>query len=418
MALLLVSAALAPLEFRQGRSGLSVCLLLAAFLCGFWILRMVVVQQRVVFDRSRIVVAALAFMAVAALSFVIGQYPWFPTEPAPMRAQVGGLMVFLLSGGLFLLVGHTVRSLAQLRYLTWVFVGASAATLLTMLIPGLDIGVGSIAITSHSSVGSLFFIWIVATSVAQALWNRSLPPLARFLLMAVAGLALARALFLTFSWSSGWLPTLVALGTLLFLRFPRLTLASALLVTTPALIVSVRAWEALMVNESYSFMTRIEALWVMLDVIQYDPWFGFGPANYPFYTPLFSILGYRIKFNSHNNYIDLLAQTGVIGLLAFCWFATEALRLALRIFGRQSDGFERAYAAGAVAGIVGSLVAGLLADWIVPFVYNIGLAGFRSSLLFWFFPGGLLALGRLSRAGAGPRPAMATPCRQDLALTL
>jgi len=50
MALLLVSAALAPLEFRQGRSGLSVCLLLAAFLCGFWILRMVVVQQRVVFD--------------------------------------------------------------------------------------------------------------------------------------------------------------------------------------------------------------------------------------------------------------------------------------------------------------------------------------------------------------------------------
>jgi len=54
---------------------------------------------------------------VAALSFVIASIRGSPTEPAPMRAQsrrVDGCS--LLLGGLFLLVGHTVRSLAQLRY--------------------------------------------------------------------------------------------------------------------------------------------------------------------------------------------------------------------------------------------------------------------------------------------------------------
>ena len=31
--------------------------------------------------------------------------------------------------------------------------------------------------------------------------------------------------------------------------------------------------------------------------------------------------------------------------------------------------------------------AGMLGDWIVPFYYNAGVLGFRSSLLFWVFLG-------------------------------
>jgi hypothetical protein len=53
-----------------------------------------------------------------------------------------------------------------------------------------------------------------------------------------------------------------------------------------------------------------------------------------------------------------------------------------------------------VAGLAGSLVSGLLADWIIPFTYNIGVRGFRSSLLFWVFLGGLLALKRMRSAAA------------------
>jgi len=417
MALLLVLAVLAPIDVVREGTGFSACFLFSAFLCGLWILHMLIVERRVAFHRSRIVVSALLFMAVAVLSFFVGQYPWFPIERAPMQAQVAGLILFLLSGGIFLLVAHEVRSLAQLRNLTWVFIVAGAAALLTMLVPGLDISVGPLALTSHGSVGSLFFVWIVAMSVGQALWNSALSPVRRLLLCAVAGVALSRGLFLTFSWASGWLPPLVTLATLLLLRFPRLTLASGLLVTTPALLVSARAWQAMMVNEEWSWMTRLEILRVMRDVIARSPWFGSGPANYHFYTRLFTILGFRRRFNSHNNYVDLLAQTGVVGLLVFCWFAFEAVRLASRQFSRLPDGFGRGYAAGALGGLAGSLVAGLLADWIVPFVYNIGLVGFRSSLLFWFFLGGLHALGRLTDPASVPLTSPAWHRRPHIALT-
>jgi len=39
-----------------------------------------------------------------------------------------------------------------------------------------------------------------------------------------------------------------------------------------------------------------------------------------------------------------------------------------------------------------SLLRILAADWVLPFVYNIGLAGFRASVLGWLFLSGLVSL--------------------------
>ena len=52
-----------------------------------------------------------------------------------------------------------------------------------------------------------------------------------------------------------------------------------------------------------------------------------------------------------------------------------------------------------------ALAAGMLGDWIIPFYYNGGVLGFRSSLLFWVFLGGALALRRML---AAPKPAVGT----------
>jgi hypothetical protein len=38
------------------------------------------------------------------------------------------------------------------------------------------------------------------------------------------------------------------------------------------------------------------------------------------------------------------------------------------------------------------MVAAVLVDWVLPFVYNIGMKGFRGSMLAWIFLGGLLAI--------------------------
>lgn len=410
---LLVSAVLLPVEIvtgdmtETGAAGtLSVCFLLAGLLCLTWLLRLVIVRRSRTIDPSRIVVATLVFMAAATLSFVIGQFPWFATDSAPLRAQVGGLALFLLSGGIVLVVAHETSSLSQLERMTWLFIGVGGVALFLMLIPGTEIVFGRVRVLTHSSVGSLFFTWVVAMSISQALWNRSLSTAARAAALAVGVAALARGLFVTFAWASGWLPPLVALGILILFRIPRLTVSAALLMAPPAALVADSMWRSLMSAESWSWMTRVEALRVMLQLIGRNPLLGFGPANYHYYTYLFPILSYRISFNSHNNYLDFLAQGGVLGLLVFLWFATEALRLAYRLYRRAPDGFSRAYALGTFSGVASSLVAGVLADWIVPFLYNIGIAGFRSSLLFWLFVGGLVALNRLNAEAAEPVAAL------------
>jgi hypothetical protein len=129
-----------------------------------------------------------------------------------------------------------------------------------------------------------------------------------------------------------------------------------------------------------------------LAIISKSPILGVGPANYYWYTPLFPILGWRVQFNSHSQYIDLLLQTGILGLFCFFWFAWTIGKLGWQLRNRVPAGFARAYVYGALGGLAGTLIAGGLGDWVLPFVYNVGLAGMRASLLGWLFLGGLVAL--------------------------
>ena len=44
------------------------------------------------------------------------------------------------------------------------------------------------------------------------------------------------------------------------------------------------------------------------------------------------------------------------------------------------------------------VVVGLLSvDWVLPFTYNIGLSGFRTSMLAWMFLGGLVSIEQIYR---------------------
>ncbi|MFN8062106.1 MAG: O-antigen ligase family protein [Vicinamibacterales bacterium] len=410
LSVLLVAALIAPLPIQ---GGIDACLVLALASSGVWLVRTGLAGQAPL-DETRAVAATLFFMLVAAVSFVVGQYPWFPTAGAPMAAQLGGLALFLVSGSLFLAVGHLVRTEADLEKLTMIFVAVGGLTVTIGLLPWSVVPfIDRVnAVIRPDTLGSCFWTWLVAVSSAQAFFNRSLAPHRRLALLAVAVVTLGRGLLVAFSWVSGWLPPMVAFGLVCFLRFPRLSVALGLLSIAPGVVVAKPAIDALMQGESYSWMTRLEAMGVIWQLVRTNPLLGFGPANYYHYTLLFPILGWWVRFNSHNNYIDLVAQTGFLGLLAFFWFCTEVFLIAWRLRRRATSFFGRAYAVGALAGLAGSLVSGLLADWIVPFAYNIGLTGFRSSLLFWFLLGGLLTLRRLS---AAPQPtASGLARRQDL----
>jgi hypothetical protein len=98
------------------------------------------------------------------------------------------------------------------------------------------------------------------------------------------------------------------------------------------------------------------------------------------------------RISSHNNYVDLFAHTGIVGLALFFWFAVEVAQLGLRLRQRFREGFAAGYVNGMLAAGAASLVVMLLADWILPFVYNIGFPGFQASVLVWLFLGGLVAI--------------------------
>jgi hypothetical protein len=93
-----------------------------------------------------------------------------------------------------------------------------------------------------------------------------------------------------------------------------------------------------------------------------------------------------------------VAQTGLVGLFFLLWFFWEMGRLVWKLRERVPTGFGRGYVYGAAGGLAATMVLGMLGDWVLPFVYNIGLNGFRSSVLIWLFLGGLVSLERIASA--------------------
>jgi hypothetical protein len=405
LAVLVVTAVAFPVEFRGPSSAMvSTSLPLAAALCGVWVLQAALTRSATSLDRSRVMYASLTFMAIALASFAVGLFPWFAGGGAPLAVQVAELGIFLTSVCLFLAVGHQLGSEAQLRWLTWLFLAAGFVVCTVQTVEGLRLVLGSWS-TRPGSVGSLFWTWLVALSFAQAVFNRRLSVPIRLWLLSINVMVFYHGLVQVRSWASGWLPPLAALCAILLIRFPR-TVTGVAAVALPLVLFfsgDISGW--LLEFEENSVSTRLAAWETLWQLFERSPLLGTGLANYYYYTENLSILGWYVRFIAHNNYQDLLIQTGVLGLLGFFWLAYEMFRMAFRVYRWAPAGFVRAYALGAIGGLVGSLVAGWLGDWIIPFYYNAGIIGFRSSLFFWVFLGGVLALQRmaLNKARAGAR---------------
>jgi hypothetical protein len=368
-------------------------LLLAAML-GLWLLQMLT-NREIRFARSRTILPLIAFIVVAVISFVSGQLPWFPMAGAPFRAQIGGLLILVLSPAAFLLVGHQIRDLRWLERLTWLFLGLSSLYILARMVPRL----WQLEAFFPSGVisGSMFWTWLVALTFSQVVFNRNLPLVGRLALVVLVLGTLYVSLFQARDWLSGWLPAIIAIIVALWVGSPRWGLVITLVAGAIVAVKFQGVYSGVMdQSNQYSLMTRTAAWQIMDEIIKVNPVLGLGPANYYWYTPLFRILGYNVSFNSHNNYVDIIAQTGILGLACLVWFAGELGRMAWKLRQRAPTGFARAYVCGALGGLAGTVAAGMLGDWILPFVYNVGLPGFRASALAWIFLGGLLAIEQMT----------------------
>ena len=405
---MVVAALVVPFEIGTGtQSPLNAAFVAVPILGGLWLVEMVR-NRSIRLAPSSTNLPLMGLILTASLSLLVGYLPWNVfAQLAPIRAQLGAWGIFVFSAGAFWLGANRIRDIRWLKRLVWVFLALAALYILGRVTGGL--GGAILRLFPFGSTGSLFWIWLVVLAAGQVLFNRDLAW--RWRLALVALICITFVVALTGDargWASGWVPPLVGLAVLVGFRWPRIVLLAGFVGVLVVLLNVPTAQQLILDYKSYDLLTRGAALSIVLEIFKANPLLGVGPANYYYYTPLYPILGYYVRFNSHNNYIDILAQTGLLGMFFFTWFAAATARLGWTLRNKVTGGFARAYVFSCLAGLIASLAAGALGDWLLPFVYNIGINGFRASILGWLFLGGLVALEQITNKPA-EAAALATP---------
>ncbi len=125
---------------------------------------------------------------------------------------------------------------------------------------------------------------------------------------------------------------------------------------------------------------------------------GTGPAGYRNY---YIIYYPDVVLSTHNNYLDMFLQYGIIGLLIFLWVLFSLVKEVWKAMKWQKPGsFGQAFTISTLGGSMGMLVGMTLGDWVVPFAYNQTLYGFCYTAYNWLFPGLAMALGYIARQQA------------------
>jgi len=333
-----------------GPGGINASVLMVAVLIGLWLLDMFIVKRDFKFIKSRTLLPVVVFGVSAIISFVVGQIPWFIfANQAPMDAQAGGFAIFIFSLGLMVVTAHLIHDIKWLEIIVWTFIALGA-----VYVFGRTLRLPVDRIYEYGfTAGSMFWTWLVALTFSQLLFNDKLKTPIKVLLIAILAATFYVAIVQAYDWKSGWLPALAVVAVIIGLRHPRLLfLAIPFALTTAGYLAA-----ELIASDEYSWGTRVDAWLIVLEISRASPLFGLGFSNYYWYTPLFPIRGWRVSFNSHSQYVDLIAQTGILGFICFLWLFFEAGLLGWKLKDHLPDGFARAYTYGVLAGVVRTLVA-------------------------------------------------------------
>lgn len=377
-----------------GPSNTNASVAMIALMLALWILDMLVVKRKFEFINSRALLPAIVFLVVSIVSFGMGQIPWFIfANQAPITAQAGGFAIFALSVGVLFLMAHLVKDMLWLKWIVWVFFGLGAVYIFARFA---EISIIDNFYHIGFTASAMFWTWLVVLALGQVIYNHQLKLRYKLFLAGLVLMTMIVAYVQANDWKSGWVPPLAGIGVLLAIKFKKY-----IIFTIPFVVLGIAyAIGVLVSSDAYSWGTRVDAWVIILKIsLEVSPILGMGFSNYYWYTPLFPIRGFSVSFNSHSQYVDLIAQVGLVGLAIFLWIFFEFARTSWRLANQLQNGFARAYAYSILAGVVASLTAAFLVDWILPFVYNIGFQGFRASILMWMFFGGLVAIEQMYKKG-------------------
>jgi len=404
---LVASALLLPFELSTGTSvRLNPATILVPLLSALWFVDMAR-RDAMRLIPSRTTRPLALFLLAGLVSLVVGRATWDVLVPLTddfLLVQLAQWSIFGFSALAFWLTANIVSSEEWLRKLTKVFLLVAGVLAVVSAIPG-----GRRVVSAVSTLATFrppFWILLTGMAGGQLLFNRSTSFRWRVFLIAI----LVAALVYSFWWqrdsTSNWVSIVATMAVLVWMRFPRirwpLVIAVVVLATSGVLFTNLYEFaggDAAWARTGASRLTLIERV---VSVTLRNPITGLGPAAYRRYasvTPLIyqRAIWFSPKVSSHNNYVDVFAHTGLLGLAMFLWFLIEVGLLAFRLRRRLDQGFSAGYVNSMLAVLGGITVCMMLADWFLPFVYNIGFPGFQASVLVWLFLGGLVVLEDLER---------------------
>lgn len=392
--LLLFTAGYVPLSLPTGTaSRIPDSMVVAVALAAVWVIRMLVVEKRFHLAYSPTNAPVVLWIIVTIISLAWSMYFRDPQvviwDSFPL-VQVASAVLMVALPAAYLLVGNFVREgwVLKLMALMMVVLGVICLGLNFL---GIDI--------EFFNNRGLMYMWAAGISFSLALFDERLGLPIRAVLLGHAAGWVVWGFFMNISWVAGWFPGLIAMGLLVLIRSRKLVLAAIPIVAVAALLNTDYIQERLDAETNESGITRLAA-WAVNWRVTSEHWlFGTGPGGYAaYYMTYFPFAAMA----THNNYLDIFAQTGFVGMAVWLWLFGAMLwqggRLVWRLKGRRD--FYEAMANMAFAGTVACIVIMFFGDWMVPFAYTQTIAGYDYAVYNWIFLGTITAIDHMIPAAA------------------
>lgn len=378
----------------------SIGLLFTSATIGGWLIHLAISPQKRAQVSPYLIIPSILFIIVNILSF-----GWSIILRDPLVIPWAGFEVIqLLSLGLTgllilipIYVGTHIKDERWLRLIIGVicFCGISANI---AYFSGQDFLIRFI----QSGTFGIFSAWFGAIALSLVLFHKRVHPFLKWVLLFSIVTWFFRSVVINTRWISGWFPMAIALGVVLWRRMG----IGVILPMIAFVILIGLQWDA--VYQSVVIGNIEEGSGRRLDLwgsniahVTRHPLFGSGPAGYVLYNR-----SYESEYSylsTHNNYFDVLLQTGIIGFSIFMWLLASIFRISVRTV-RLTEGrgdFLEAVSIGIFAGWVAACAGMMLGDWVLPFAYNQTIFGFDNSMIAWVLTGCLIPLLRLAQQADG-----------------
>ncbi|NWG16301.1 MAG: O-antigen ligase family protein [Chloroflexi bacterium] len=365
--------------------------LLAILVAGLWLFRLVVVDRHITLRPSPANAPAIIFIITVVIStvwstvFVDQEVSYLLNDKLFPRLMTAAVLI--ISPLTMLIFAREVKSIRSIRFIIWWFI-----------LVGTIFGAYRLAfnnLPAPLNMRGQFPTWVGVLAIGQMLFNTRLHPVLRLFLGVVGGVWFYITIGLGISWLSGWVPLTFTFGILLLLYSRKLTALAMVGLLIFLLLNTQLVDEIVGAETNESGDTRTEAWERALNIYDDHFLFGTGPAGYAFYFATY--LG-PVGF-SHNNYIDIISQTGLPGFLAFVAIWVGIAVVSVRTcFIVPKGGFEQAAAYALLAANLSTFITMALGDWVTPFTYTQGLGGIDYTIWAWILGGLTIAFHHILRS--------------------